>query len=327
MEENGVVDLQKLDEAEMQAIARFERRFIFTNPKPVAPKAFSIRDLGIEFPLTIITGIAAIVQAAMRTGYKFFELASRNGMGIGSWVDGASAMIGVEGFIAMIGFTRARAQGRELINDGKLKISATKEWIGLIIALAISVTTGLAQSITGTTIPMAFQGFVDWLVVVFLGVGASILAYFAGEISGVMAVRAEMIYLSGLGKFEMELKVWNDTLKAAWEKSDEKAYLHVDLKGLTTIARGRYRSTGVRPFVRSAERTNGPSEVETRITAYLDKNSTAEFIPGPSQVAREEHVSKGYASEIIKKYRASHPLQAGEPTDSHTQELDVVAVQ
>jgi len=328
MNEDGIVDLQELDEKEMQAIQRFERRYKFTNPEPIAPNAFSIKNLGFEFPLTIITGLAAIVQAAMRTGFKFFELASRNGMGIGSWVDGASAMIGVEGFIAVIGFTRARASGQELIDNGTLKINATKEWIGLGIALAISVTTGLAQSITGSaTIPIEFQGFVDWLVVVFLGVGASILAYFAGEIAGVMAVRAEMIYLSGVRKFDKAMKEWKTNLKEAWEASDEKKFLHVDIKGITAIAQGKYRvqKGSVRSFVRSDnERTNGPSEVEARIIAYLDKNSTSEFIPGPSQVSREEHVSKGYASKVIGEYRTAHPLQAIAQEIEETP--DVVAV-
>ena len=90
-----------------------------------------MKHLGIEFPIAILTGLAAIVQAAMRTGYKFFELASKQGMGVASWLDGASAMLGVEGFVAVVGLnatviTNIAHDHHEHLGSGLLQIAAEK---------------------------------------------------------------------------------------------------------------------------------------------------------------------------------------------------------
>ena len=67
------IDLQALHDAELAAQENFEKRWQRTHFQPEEPPKFSTRDLGIEFVLTVITGLAAIIQAAMRTGYKFFD--------------------------------------------------------------------------------------------------------------------------------------------------------------------------------------------------------------------------------------------------------------
>ncbi len=317
------IDLQKLHEEELGALTRFEERWEHYNPQPRQPRSFSIRDLGVEFPLTVVTGIAAIVQAAFRTGFKFFDLAAKSGMGYLSWADGASAMIGVEGFIAVIGFGRARAHGKQLIEEGVTKFSTIREWIGLVIALMISMMAGFAQSISGVKyIDPAVQSFVDWSLAVVLGVGASLLAYFAGDLAGLMIVRAELLYVTRMNFYRDALATWTENMKTAWEKSDEINYLHVDLKGETKVGRSFYQ-TPVRSTrsVRTNERTNTErtdgSDVAKKILAYLDEKSTDEFVPGPSEVSRELSVSKGYASAVIKQWRTAH----NRPPETHVAAL------
>ncbi len=298
---NRGIDLEELHRAEEAARQNFERDFEDLDPRPEKPARFSARDLGIEFPLTVLTGIAAIVQAAMRTGYKFFELASKQGMGIGSWLDGASAMIGVEGFIAVIAFTQARARGKTKVAAGNTRLSLWRELAGAGVALTISIAAGFAQSITGSTyIPVGFQKFVDWMVVLALGLGASVLAYFAGEIAGSMVVRAEALYVSEIGNYDAKLAEWKSRFRKAWEASDQYQLLHVDIHGAVQLARAGYRlPRGVRSFGAS-ERTN---EKALKVLAYLDEHSTPEFVPGATQVAAACGVSKSYASEMTKEWR------------------------
>ncbi len=311
MTQHGV-DLDALHEAETRARKNFEAEFEDFNPRPDKPERFSVKNLGIEFPIAILTGLAAIIQAAMRTGYKFFDLATKQGMGIGSWIDGASAMIGVEGFVAVVGLTQARQRGKALIARGELKLSRWEQyrtWGGLVIALIISVATGFAQSITGARyVSTDFQAFVDWLVVIALGLGASLLAWLAGEIIGTLSIRAEMLYLSGVGSYEKKLKAWKDELRDAWLASDQYKLLHVDIAGATKLAKAGY----VVPRSGRAVRSVGPGSERTNhkaltVLAYLDGHATPEFVPGATEVAAACSVSKSYASEVTKGWIAANP--------------------
>ncbi len=302
------VDLNALYQQEQEARQNFEMDYERDNPRPQPPEKFSIKNLGVEFPVAVLTGIAAIVQAAMRTGFKFFDLATRQGMGVASWLDGASAMLGVEGFVAVVGLIMARQRGKALIARGELRLSNWEQvrlWGGLTIALIISVATGFAQSITGAQyVGQDFQKFVDWLVILALGLGASLLAWLAGEIVGTLSVRAEMLYLSGVGNFDKKLKAWLEERKAAWQDSDQYKLLHADIVGVTKQIRAGYR-TGVRsPFTPPNERLNGKA---LKVLAYLDEHATPEFVPGATEVAAACLVSKSYASEVTKGWIAANP--------------------
>lgn len=306
MNQHGV-DLDELYLKEKTARENFMADFLVTDPRPVEPARFAVKDLGIEFPLTVLTGIAAIVQAAMRTGYKFFELASKQGMGVMSWLDGASAMIGVEGFIAVIAFTQARARGKQKVADGNTKLTLWREITGAVVALTISIAAGFAQSISGSKyIPEGFQSFVDWMVVIALGLGASVLAYFAGEIAGAMVVRSEALHVSGVRNYKKDDAAWAARFKAAWEASDQYQLLHVDIHGIAKLAKAGYRlSRGVRSVT---ERTNErPNEKALKVLAYLDEHSTPEFVPGATEVAAACGVSKSYVSEVTKEWIAANP--------------------
>jgi hypothetical protein len=306
------IDLDELHRKEVAARENFEAEFEAFNPRPVKPERFSVKSLGIEFPIAVITGVAAIVQAAMRTGYKFFDLASKQGMGVGSWLDGASAMIGVEGFIAVVGFLMARQRGKALIAKGELKLTRWEQyrtWGGLVVALTISVATGFAQSITGSKYAsLDFQKFVDWMVVVALGLGASLLAWLAGEIIGQLVVRAEMLYVSATGNFDKKLKEWKEDLREAWQASDQYKLLHVDIQGALKLAKAGYviprGAKAVRSFGDASERTNAKA---LRVLAYLDEHATPEFVPGATEVAAACSVSKSYASEVTKGWIAANP--------------------
>ncbi len=299
------LDLSLLQQQEAEAQGKFRDSYEFGDPCPEEPVAFSWKKLGIEFPLTLITGAAAIIQAALRTSHSFMNLAEKAGMtGLMLWVDGASAMIGVEGFVAVIGFVKAKSDGRERLEAGEFSGKAWKETMGLLIALTISVAAGLGQSIAGAKNPSeGLSTFVDTFLLFALGIGASLLAYFAGEIAGVMIVRAEKMYGDEQTTWKKDLFEWNARFTDAWNSSDYIKFLRADIKGLTTVARRGYRSNGSNG-VRSLgnERTNSPipkvSAVAMKIRAYLNEHSTDDFVPGPSEIARECDVSKGYASRI-----------------------------
>jgi hypothetical protein len=322
------IDLDELYQKEKTARENYMADFVVTDPRPLQPARFSVKDLGIEFPLTVITGLAAIIQAAMRTGYKFFELASKQGMGVASWLDGASAMIGVEGFIAVIAFTQARARGKGKVQTGNAKLSLWREIVGAGVALSISIAAGFAQSITGSKyIPESFQAFVDWLVLIALGLGASVLAYFAGEIAGAMVVRAEALYVSGVRNFKSEDTAWAARFKEAWEGSDQYQLLHVDIHGAAKLAKAGYRipkgATGVRSaFTPPNER---PNEKALKVLAYLDEHATPEFVPGATEVAAACGVSKSYASEVTKGWIAANPPEkrTGALHNGHQPQLEL----
>ncbi len=322
------IDLNALHEQEREARQNFETDYERDNPRPEPPEKFSVKNLGIEFPVAVLTGIAAIVQAAMRSGYKFFDLATKQGMGVGSWIDGASAMIGVEGFIAVIAFTQARARGKGKVKAGDTRLSMWREMVGAGIALTISIAAGFAQSITGSQyIPLWAQQGVDWLVLVALGLGASGLAYFAGEIAGALLVRSEALYVSGLRNHETRLAEWSARFKAAWEASDQYQLLHVDIHGIAKLAKAGYRlskGVAVRSFAPPNER---PNEKALRVLAYLDARATPEFVPGATEVAAACSVSKSYASEMTRKWieangREGTPV-GGENHNGHIPAVEV----
>jgi hypothetical protein len=77
------------------------------------------------------------------------------------------------------------------------------------------------------------------------------------------------------------------------------------LKTLTT-ENGYNVVSGSRGEPRKKRTPREQSEIYQKIWAYLAQNATDEFVPGPTEVAHALSVSKGYASDVIKEFRAQH---------------------
>ena len=293
----------------MHAMAMFQEKFDFANPEPDEPARWSTAELGIEFPLIIITGIGAVLQAAIRTGAKFMSLAqSSNWHWALEYLDGASAMIGVEGTIFSIGLIRARIEGRKKLEAG-IQIDQTKELITVGVALLISIAAGMAQSIQGSQyIGVGFQEFLDWVTLFALGVGSSVLAYFAGEMTGLVLVRADGLWREKWVEYKAKMDERALKFQKEWEASDFHKMLYVDVKGAAAVARSAYRNaTGSKkPKVapKAAPKPSSSNDVRTQIFNYLDEHFDRDgAVPGPTQIKTDLKVSKGYASDMVKQWR------------------------
>jgi len=168
----------------------FLREFRKTNPEPVMgeveKKSVTKRpvQLDIKFWLALAAGLGALALSGFRVAERFFAVAGGYKEGVNpifSYGEAVAAVLAVN--ITIFALAIAYAYTTEKMSEG------SQTW-GLGTAVVISAVAGLGQAFNGLGSNWVglVSGF-DLILAFVLGIGATALEYFSGDLLGVEIVR------------------------------------------------------------------------------------------------------------------------------------------
>jgi hypothetical protein len=284
---------------EEEAFLSFRRKYTLQTPPPRKPSAVSVRTIGFQFWLYLVTSIAAVLLAAMRTTEAFYDVAfksSKNPMF--SFGEASLAILAIEG--GLVVYAAARA-----IRLQKVEIKGGIGLVGIALMIAISMIAGLVQSTAIIdNIDQKFLSFLQYSLAFALGVGVSIIAYISGEILGGQVALVTKNYEELIKKFDEATDAYNKSILASWGRSRERR--------------------SVRPVdVRTEpQRTPNPpirDGVKKRmINEFLDaKRASGEPTPTIQEIMNYASAAKGYVSDIRAVWLAENNGHTPEENDEH----------
>lgn len=302
-------DMQgKFQLQELEVWDAFRRKYERQFPTPERPSARLMQTIGWQFTLILVQSIGAITLASLRTAEMFF-LASA---GASPWLkygEAVAAILTVEVGIVVFAAVRAEQDNSKTIENelagSLLSTPRSRLMVGEALGLLISIVAGLGVSFRGFQVEVPlFQ----WVLSIAIGAGASIIAAVSGDILGSILARFNTIRERMGREHAAELAAWRENLIASWEKSPER---EIARNGITmtrnNLRAGRASGMPVRS-VRGRTGELAINPVAQKIHAYLDANSsTTAPLPGPKEVQEALGVSRGYASEQIRIWKAAHP--------------------
>jgi hypothetical protein len=290
---NDQLDFEGVSDEEIRAFRAFSKTYEVQHPAPQRDQS----NLTWEFWAAMVTSLAAMTLAAFRTASAFL-IASH-----GNYAEAISAVLAIEGSVVLFAIQRAKRAN---------KTDDTSSQWGLWVAFAISMLAGLFQSMGLLSADNLFTTFLSWTLVLFMGVGATVIAWLGGDILGVHIVRLEAFRTADDVRYDNALRSWRANCVRSFRGSGEQAAMN-ERKSVRYGANGSLRSEQGR--VRSPERsqrTNGERKgvVLDLLNTYFANTSQ---IPGVSEVARKLAEAefgtedgferfKGYVSEIRKDW-------------------------
>lgn len=284
--------------AELTAWENYKRRYAAQVAPPVKTSIAIWQTIGWQLVLILLQAVGAIGLAALRTAEMFYIAAAGTNR-TARVAEAVLAILAIEFGIVVFAAIRAEANNRNLPDDEKLNTIKVSTWwlvVGEVVMLAISIVAGLGVSFKGFGVDVNF----GTVLAITLGAGASIVAAVAGMVIGAMLARWSNVRDAADVKYRISYADWEQGLRDSWDKSPDKQIAQNQLK-MTRKALPKVRLLdGSEPNERRT------SEVQQKILTYLTENATDEFVPGPTEVAKALGVSKGYASDIIKTFRAQH---------------------
>jgi len=321
------LDFAQASQKEMQIYQEFRQKYEKQFPTPERAEVRMMNAIGWQFIAVLVQGVFAILLAAMRTSEMFYKAASSSNPFF-SFSEAVSAVIAIEGGIVIFAAIRAEMQNRNS-TEVSVTIDVKKLYVGEAAALLISVVAGLGVSFGGFGIELEWF---KWVMSAFLGIGASLIAAVSGEIIGTVLARFGNIQDKAKTDYTSAMTSWQDALNKAWEGSPERTIARNEIATLKEIV-SQTKKMNVNEAVRSAnertstelklssvnssgysvntERTTEPtnelgelSPQARRIFDYLDRTATPSFSPGVKDIVTELGVSKGYASEQARKWKA-----------------------
>jgi hypothetical protein len=157
-------------------------------------------DLNIKFWLALVSACGALALSGFRVAERFYTVAGGAISTTNPWFSIGEAISGVLAVNVTI-FAMAVAHAYTT-----KKTDETSQIAGLVTAIAISSIAGLGQAAKwlGTDWASLVSGL-DLVLVILLGVGASALEYFSGDLLGVEIVRYVNDKLSSEHEYEQKV--------------------------------------------------------------------------------------------------------------------------
>lgn len=279
------MELEELSLQEEQAFERFRHKYLIQYPTPSKPKAEA---LGWQFILLVITSLASVVLASLRTAEQFYLAAYLGGNSGLAMAEAISVMLAIEGGIVIYSAVRAVS---------KKTFSMRTLGFGIAIMVTISTFAGLGQSIrTIQTIDPAFIKWFQYALSFVIGVGASLIAWIGGDVLGGQIAKVGLLSEANDAKYQASLEEYNQRLLASWRSSTERKIIRGELVRSVDVRSANHRT---RPHLPN----EGQNEQRMKIFEYIAQTFNAEGrIPGPSEIAQGTGVSKSYAHETRKAW-------------------------
>lgn len=231
-------NLEQFANTEIEAYRLFTEKYRLQYPEPQPPERITWKDAGPMYFLKIITTVAVVLLAAMRTAEQFYNVASINNQGMFPYFEAFLAVLGLEGLLVVL--AAGNASKRKEINQF---------WsnLGIILILSISLIAGFGQSIVAIPeIPeMLYNSFSIALSIALAS--ASIVAYIGGEIIGQELARMEIDYQKAIKLYREGTESYNGSLIAAWNRSEERKIARSDVKQMARNVSGNFRKVSATP--------------------------------------------------------------------------------
>lgn len=206
-------DILDINSQEFEVYQSYRQLYEAQHPQPEMKNEADWTDAGLIFKGKIITTVAAVLLAGFRTAEQFY-LAASNGDNLWlGWFEAILAVLAIEGLILFLAADKAKRRG---------EVHEWVSWIGIFIALGISLVAGLGQSLN-VVINLDTQ-IAEWFTLA-LAVGlslASLVAYIGGEIIGQELARIDAANDKNRDEYYKELESWENSLNASWSRSQER---------------------------------------------------------------------------------------------------------
>lgn len=240
-------------------------QFRVANPEPTL-RVVVYRDvqkqvvvLGIKFWLALLSGIGALALSGFRVSERFFTVAGGLGANpLFSYGEAISAVLAVNVTIFALAIAYAYTTG---------KMSENSQWLGLGTAIFISAVAGLGQAFSGLgTEWVGFVSVFDLVLAFVLGIGATSLEYFSGDLLGVELVRYYVEKKQIEDKYRAELnKAKLDYLEQTRQAELEFSEQHKNWVRTAKSQFGIWKTNFAKwNQITEAERTQAPKSIRPR---------------------------------------------------------------
>jgi len=292
-------EVRRLTDVEGSAFASFSRMYMSIYPPPLRIELKQ----DWEFWTALTTSVSAVLLASFRTGQAFFLAATTHGNPLFSVLEAVVAVASIEGSLVLFALQDARAK--------RISMDANTRMMGLAVTLIISSLAGLYQStgiLAAGNTQNAFVSFLNWALVISMGLGATAIAFLGGNILGVQIVRYENAISENDTAYEESHRMYMEKLYQAWADSKENS-------AIQSRKRTNYRNERLdnerTPRVRSLQRTNertprgGTNESRDEIFALMDKYfvETGGSAPGQAQVCRMLAFQRDGSEEGFERFK------------------------
>ena len=265
------------------AYGAWENLYRQTHPLQERPRSVA---LGWTFWIMVFVSLAQILLAALRTAETFYIAAFASSENISmSLSEAVLAIIAIE--IGMVSYAMVDAIRKRRAEHVKGSIFAI--WV----MLGISIAAGLRQSISiVSNVSPEVLVWLQYLVTISIGVGASFVAYIGGKYLGTQIVIRDNEQKEIDDEYRDYLEDYNSSMYRSWTSSKEykvaRSALNVD----------DFRPTfGDRKFSENL-RNAGQQEQRNRIYAYVEEvYSQHGEVPGPTEISQAVGCSLSYAHE------------------------------
>ena len=314
MAENRITEVfAKTAQQEAEALALFDQRFGKQFPMPETPNVQLMNAIGWQFIATIVQSVASVVLASLRTAQMFFDAAAGTFWAI-QYLEAGSAILAVELGIVIFSTIKSEAKNRaQTINElnASLDVSVKLLNTGIFTGLLISGIAGLGVSLKGFGIDVEHYALV---LAVTMGLGASVIAWVSGDILGAILARFANARLVAAAKYEKEMQDRIEMKNKMWENAPERKIARSELQALldwqkasrTPVLAPEHQP---QPRAKTSTRNN---EIRMKIYNVLDldweQHHDIKSLPGPTKLMEDLGVSKGYASDVIKDWKADRGI-------------------
>jgi hypothetical protein len=332
MEENRIAEVfAKAQAREAEAWGLFEARFDKQFPMPETPNVQLMNAVGWQFIATIVQSAAAVILAALRTAQMFYDAAAGLFWG-GPLAEAISAVLAVELGIVIFSTIKSEAKNRttEIENLNQvLDINVKLLNAGIIACLLVSAIAGLGVSLQGFGIDVTNYKKV---LAVTMGLGASIIAWVSGDILGAILARFSNARLAAKAKYDQAVKTRVEDKNSMWENAPERKIARSELMELQKYLQAQRSANeqkqaplptpAPKPEPVQRKTSTRSNEIRVKIYNYLDgdwsQHGDITLIPGPTKLMEELGVAKGYASQVIKEWRADRKIDEQQAADNGT---------
>lgn len=290
-------------QTELQWFNNWKSKYTAQNPPPSIRRADG---LGWQFWLTLAWAVSAAVLAATRTMNAFYQAEIMSGMAeLWAKFSSANVIFALEGGITIVSALRAA--------ENKKVSSRALVW-SIFLIVVISMIAGIHSSLgIIPNINPTLLDNINYLLVIVMGVGASLVAWASGESVGMQIARVLSSRETVKAKHEQDMKAYNDEMLRRWASSDEYRIVRsgVRAEGVRARAAVQEVTDSVRSF--DDDRTNtertrslknaGSNEQRDRIVEYLVAvfNSDGR-VPGPTEISKQCSTSKSYAHQVRSEW-------------------------
>jgi len=300
--ENYAEGMSKKEDAKF--LDWFKNEYAALYPPPALEKI----NLNWKFQWSIVTSVATVILASLRTAQMFYNSAELSAVTWGIEASGIWIISVFDAFVSMLAVEGGLVVASAIRSNSKKTINEDIYLWQIGILVTISVMAGLGQSVgLVQNLPDGVLTFFSYALSFVLGVGASLAAWFSGEVLGVLLNTNEETNREAKETFQSAMEMYQKNARKFWKEKKEQERLEKQEE----------------KFQKSSETSGNQSEkIPENSRKFPDWNSISEdelkAIANWSQADMEELAQKyGKTVRTFSNYRKHARVELGIDTESN----------